>query len=92
MLGPVTVLIAIAPAVSFGVEFFYCSSCCKLLLFFLLFSAVVFVDVVGIKVLSSLHPSIRHPETDMSRPEFEPPTSSSAGGHPAKELFEQLTY
>jgi hypothetical protein len=67
--------------------------------FFFFFSAVVFVDVlaisvVGIKELDqgSLHPSIRHPETDMSRPEFEPRTSSSGGGHPTKELFEQLTY
>jgi hypothetical protein len=93
----VIVLIAIAPAVSFGVEFVIVVAVANCFCFCFLFSAVVFVvafaiSVVVIKELDQgyLHPSIKPPETDMSRPEFEPPTSSSAGGHPTKELFEQL--
>jgi hypothetical protein len=90
----VIVLIAIAPAVSFGVEFVIVVAVANCCCFYLLFSAVVFVDVVGIKELyqGSLHPSIKPRETDMSRPGFEPPTSCSAGRHSTKELFEQFTY
>jgi hypothetical protein len=34
----------------------------------------------------SLHTSIKHPERDMPRPGFEPPTSCTAGGHSTEEL------
>jgi hypothetical protein len=37
-----------------------------------------------------LHPSIKQPETDMSWPGFEPPTSITAGEHSSKELSIQL--
>ncbi len=39
---------------------------------------------------SSPPSSTRAPETDISQPRFEPPTSCTAGGHSSKELFEQL--
>jgi hypothetical protein len=37
----------------------------------------------------SLYPSLKHPETNISRPGFEPP--SSADGDSTKELSRQLT-
>jgi hypothetical protein len=39
----------------------------------------------------SLHPSIKHPETDMSRPGFEPPAAYTAGGHYTKELSRHMS-
>jgi hypothetical protein len=36
--------------------------------------------------------SIKHLETDISRPGFKTPTSCTGGGHSSKELFEQFTH
>jgi hypothetical protein len=33
------------------------------------------------------HPSIKHPERDISLPEFEPPTSYTASSRSTKELL-----
>ncbi|MFN9938784.1 MAG: hypothetical protein ACK56I_04855, partial [bacterium] len=35
--------------------------------------------------------SIKHPETDMSQPRFEPSTSFTAGRYSTRELLQQLT-